>query len=526
MATYCRQWLLLLLLLLPLMVSSAARFRTPLLTHNLEDSSPSPFPPNFFFGTSSSSYQYEGGYLSDGKGLSNWDVFTHQPGNILDGSNGDVAADQYDLYKEDADLLASLGVNSHKFSISWSRVLPKGRHGNINLEGIKYYRNLIDSLLLKGIEPFVTINHYDLPQELQDRFQGWLSPEMQEEYAYLADVCFNHLGDKVKYWITFNEPNMWAIAAYRYRLWPHGNCSEGNATKDIFIVAHNMILAHAAAVNIYRKNYQQQQGGEIGIAMLFTWFLPMTNSTVDKAAAERAHSFLSNWFLDPIMYGSYPKEMKDILGSHLPEFSSTDLEKLKAGGSDFIGINHYTTYYAQDCLYSTCDPSMAGNTREEGFVGQSLSKNGKLIGELAGLGYIAVYPPGMEKMVTYLKEKFSNIPLYVTENGYCDTTTPNSNIEEVLNDTKRVKFFADYLNALATAIRKGADVRGYFIWSLFDNFEWTFGYTKRLGLYQFDRVTLKRTPKLSAKWYKQFIAKNRKVESKMQLGNMILHQNQ
>ncbi|XP_019176011.1 PREDICTED: beta-glucosidase 46-like [Ipomoea nil] len=521
--------LLLLLLLLPLM-ASASRFRTALLTQNLEDSSPSPlFPANFFFGTSSSSYQYEGAYLTDGKGLSNWDVYTHQPGHVLDGSNGDVAADQYHLYQEDADLLASLGVNSHKLSISWSRVLPKGRHGNINWKGINYYKNLIDSLLLKGIEPFVTINHYDVPQELEDRYQGWLSSEMQEEYAYFADVCFKHLGDKVKYWITFNEPNMWIICAYRWGLWPasHGNWSEGDAAKQPFIVAHNMILAHAAAVNIYRNNYQQQQGGQIGLAVLFYWYEPMTNSTADKAAVERGQSFMSKWFLDPIIYGSYPKEMKDLLGSDLPEFSSNDLEKLKAARLDFIGINHYTTYYVQDCLSSTCDPFMTGNTREEGFVGQSLiNQNGNLIGEMTGLEYLAVYPPGMEKVVTYVKENFPNIPLYVTENGYCDTTTPFSNIEEVLNDTKRVKFLADYLDAIATAISKGADVRGYFIWSLFDNFEWTYGYTKRLGLYQFDRVTLKRTPKLSAKWYKQFIAKNQKIENKIRSKNLVLHQNQ
>nr|GLL45695.1 beta-glucosidase 46-like [Ipomoea trifida] len=468
-------------------MASASRFRTALLTQNSEESSPSPFPVNFFFGTSSSSYQYEGAYLSDGKGLSNWDVYTHQPGKVLDGSNGDVAADQYHLYqKEEMEALTGKGSTTTKISLTLS--------------------------CSKGCQPIV-----------------W------EEYAYFADVCFKHLGDKVKYWITFNEPNMWIICAYRWGMWPpnrcsvpHGICSEGDSAKEPYIVAHNMILAHAAAVNIYRKNYQQQQGGQIGLAVLIYWYEPFTNSTADKAAVERGQSFMSKWFLDPVIYGSYPKEMRDLLGSILPEFSSNDLEKLKsAAGLDFIGINHYTTYYVQDCLSSTCDPFMLGNTREEGFVGQSLiNKNGNLIGELTGLEYLAVYPRGMEKVVTYVKENYPNIPLYVTENGYCDTTTPNSTIEEVLYDTKRVKFLTDYLDAIATAIWKGADVRGYFIWSLFDNFEWTYGYTKRLGLYQFDRVTLKRTPKLSAKWYKEFIAKSQKVGNKMQSKNLILHQNQ
>ncbi|VFQ96211.1 unnamed protein product [Cuscuta campestris] len=399
-------------------------------------------------------------------------------------------------------------------------VLIYGRHGSINWKGINYYKNLINALLLKGIEPFVTINHYDLPQELEDRYQGWLSPELQEEYTYFAEVCFKNLGDRVKYWVTFNEPNAFTILAYRDGIWPpkrcsepHGNCSQGDSATEPFIAGHNMILAHASAVNIYRNSYQKEQGGQIGIALLFYWYVPITNSTADKAAAERGQSFMINWFLDPIIYGAYPQAMKDLLGPLLPEFSSSDLEKLKAG-IDFIGINHYTTYYVQDCLSSKCEPSMSGNTREEGYVGQSMSKDGVLIGELTGLSYLDVYPLGMEKVVTYVQEKFPNLPLYVTENGYCDTTTPSSSIEEVLNDTKRVKFLADYLHALGTAIRKGADVRGYFVWSFLDNFEWTYGYTKRMGLYYVDRVTLKRTPKLSAHWYKHFIAENLLKESK------------
>ncbi|CAH9119374.1 unnamed protein product [Cuscuta europaea] len=506
--------LLLLLLVLPFIVS--ARINT-VLTQSLKNFSSSPFPPKFFFGTSSSSYQYEGAYLTDGKSLSNWDVFTHKPGNIVDGSNGDVAADQYHLYQEDAELLASLGVNSHKISISWSRVLPKGRHGKVNWKGINFYKNLINALLLKGIEPFVTINHYDLPQELEDRYQGWLSSVMQEEYAYFAEVCFKNLGDHVKYWITFNEPNVWVILAYQNGLWPpnrcsepHGNCSQGDSVQEPLVAGHNMILAHASAVSIYRNKYQQVQGGQIGIAVLFYWFEPISNSTADKAAAERGLSFMSNWFLDPIIFGTYPQEMKNLL--LLPEFSSQDLEKLKAG-LDFIGINHYTTYYAQDCLFSTCEASMTGNTREEGYVGKSMSKNGVLIGELTGLSYLDVYPLGMEKLVSYVKKRFPNIPLYVTENGYCDTMASNSGIEEILNDTKRVKFLSDYLHSLGTSIRKGADVRGYFVWSLFDNIEWTYGYSKRLGLYYVDRVTQKRTPKLSANWYKKFITENQRVES-------------
>ncbi|CAH9141774.1 unnamed protein product [Cuscuta epithymum] len=227
----------------------------------------------------------------------------------------------------------------------------------------------------------------------------------------------------------------------------------------------------------------------------------------------RAVSFSTNWFLDPIIYGVYPKEMRDLLGPILPEFSSSNLEILKSG-LDFIGINHYATFYAKDCLFSTCE-TINGNSREEGFVVQTMLKNGVPISEKTGLDYLDVYPQGIEKVVTYTKEKYPNIPIHITENGYCDKTTSNSSMEEVLDDIKRVDFLAGYLNVLGNAIGKGADVRGYFVWSLLDNFEWTYGYSKRMGLHHVDRVTLRRTPKLSAKWYKQFIAENQRLKKKM-----------
>ncbi|CAH9141773.1 unnamed protein product [Cuscuta epithymum] len=411
--------LLLVLVLSPLLVSSQF--------HNVftQDPSSSPFPPNFFFGTTSSAYQYEGAFLSDGKSLNTWDVYSHKPGTICDGSTADVSVDQYHLYQGDAELLASLGINAHKISISWSRVLPRGRHGNINWDGINYYKNLIDALLLNGVEPFVTLNHYDLPQEFEDRFKGWQGSEIKEEFEHLADVCFKNLGDRVKYWVTFNEPNVLARMGYLYGQWPPNRCTiaakEEGCTeivpeKEIFIVGHNMILSHASAVNIYRKNYQEKQGGQIGIAMDFYWYEPMSNSTLDKAAAERAQSFFSNWYMDPIIYGTYPKEMKDVLGPLLPEFSTSNMEML-GNGLDFIGINHYTTIYAQDCLFSTCDPSMKGNNKAEGFAGVTMSKNGVPIGELTGLPDMANTPWGMENIITYVTKRYPNFPLYITENG-------------------------------------------------------------------------------------------------------------
>ncbi|XP_022866868.1 beta-glucosidase 46-like [Olea europaea var. sylvestris] len=484
-------------------------------------SNASPFPANFLYGTSSSAYQYEGAISADGKGLNNWDVFTHKAGTIVDGSNGDIATDHYNRYLEDVDLMASMGVNSYRFSISWGRILPKGKYGAVNLAGIDHYNKLIDALLLKGIQPLVTITHFDIPQELENRYGAWLSPKLQEDFEYFADICFKNFGDRVKYWITFNEPNVFSIMAYRFGTYPpgrcskqFGNCSAGNSETEPFIAAHNIILAHAAAVNLYRTKYQKQQGGQIGITVQALWFEPISNSTADKLAAERGQDFLSNWFLDPIILGKYPREMKNILGSTLPEFSSNDLFKLQKG-LDFIGLNHYAGFYVQDCMFSTCEP-IPGTSRTEGFIRQTTEKDGISIGELTGMEPFHYYPQGMEKIVTYLKERYNNTPIIITENGYCEVSNSNATIEEAVNDNKRVKYLANYLDALSTAMRKGADVRGYFVWSLLDNFEWSSGYTKHFGLYHVDQNTLKRIPKLSTTWYRHFIAEHMRANARAQ----------
>ncbi|XP_061345549.1 beta-glucosidase 46-like isoform X2 [Gastrolobium bilobum] len=261
----------------------------------------SPFPSNFLFGTASSSYQYEGAYLSDGKGMSIWDVFTHTPGSTDDGSTGDVTVDQYHRYLEDIDLMEDLKVNSYRFSISWTRILPKGRFAEVNLAGINYYNRLIDALLLKGIQPFVTLFHFDFPQELEDRYGGWLSPQSQEDFKVFADICFKSFGDRVKYWVTFNEPNLQVPLGYRGGKFPpcrcsgnFGDCREGDSEREPFVAGHNIILSHAAAVDIYRNTYQTEQGGKIGIVIHTDWFEPYSNSTADKLATERAQSFSVN----------------------------------------------------------------------------------------------------------------------------------------------------------------------------------------------------------------------------------------
>ncbi|XP_050371028.1 beta-glucosidase 47 isoform X2 [Argentina anserina] len=468
---------------------------------------------NFLFGTASSSYQFEGAFLNDGKGLSNWDVFTHEPGRILDGSTGDVAVDQYHLYQEDFDIMNYTGVNSYRFSISWARILPKGRFGKVNRAGIDHYMKFIDALLLRGIQPFVTLTHFDIPQELEERYGSWLSPHLQEDFSYYANICFKFFGDKVKYWSTFNEPNVMVLRGYMYGTNPpsrcsppYGNCSSGDSEREPFIAAHNIILSHAAAVNIYRTKYQKKQGGSTGIVMNSIWFEPISSSLEDKLAAERAQSFFFNWFLDPILHGRYPAEMHELLGDDLPVFSKFDREILKTG-LDFIGINHYTSFYAKDCMFSPCEPGK-GASRIEGYALRTALKDGVYIGEPTSIEGLYVYPEGMQKAVTYIKERYNNTPMFITENGYGVEEMPNSTDDELLHDVKRVEYLRSYFEALADTMSDGADVRGYFVWSLLDNFEWTYGYTIRFGLYRVDYGTLKRTPRLSAAWYRQFIADN------------------
>ncbi|KAL8151193.1 hypothetical protein V2J09_021001 [Rumex salicifolius] len=279
-------------------------------------SDPSQFPGNFLFGTASSAYQYEGAYLSDGKGLNNWDTFTHISGKIMDQSNGDTATDHFHRYQEDVDLMADLGVNSYRFSISWARILPKGRYGHINLAGINFYNKLIDALLQQGIEPFVTLSHFDIPQELEDRYGSWLSPKLKEDFGYYAGFCFKIFGDRVKYWVTFNEPNVVVNDGYRTGKFPpnrcsgqYGNCTDGNSEKEPFIAAHNIILAHAIAARLYKTTYQKQQRGFIGIVLHAMWFEPISNSLEDKMAADRAQTFFTNWYwLFTLLYQQFKGE--------------------------------------------------------------------------------------------------------------------------------------------------------------------------------------------------------------------------
>ncbi|KAJ1701985.1 hypothetical protein LUZ63_001764 [Rhynchospora breviuscula] len=468
----------------------------------------SDFPDSFLFGTATSSYQVEGAYLEGNRGLSNWDIFSHIPGEIKDGSNGDIADDHYHLFMDDIELMQSLGVNSYRFSISWSRILPKGRFQEANQVGIDFYNKLIDALLLKGIEPFVTLCHYDIPQYLGDKYGAWLNPEIQKDFGYYAEVCFREFGDRVKYWTTFNEPNVMIKKGYLVGTYPplrcsapFGECLSGNSSVEPYAAAHNLILSHATAVEVYKKKYQEKQGGTIGIVMSTTWYEPLQNSTADWLATNRLLAFDVPWFLDPIILGDYPSEMRQMLGSNLPTFSYEDKLKLRYK-LDFIGVNHYTTLYVKDCLYTLCETTgYDGNA----FAFTTGEKNGLPIGTPTAMPTFYVVPHGLEMMVNYIKERYNNMPMFLTENGYAQGVSNNTSSRDLVNDVDRVDYLSKYLGSLLKTISNGADVRGYFIWSLIDNFEWLYGYTLRFGIHYVDFTTQERIPKLSAMWYKEFL---------------------
>ncbi|KAF5814884.1 putative beta-glucosidase [Helianthus annuus] len=468
----------------------------------------SDFPDGFLFGVSTSAYQIEGAYLEDGKSVNNWDAFSLSPSNIEDGGNGFVADDHYHRYLEDIETIQSLGVDAYRFSISWARILPRGRFGEVNPNGILFYNKILNDLLLRGITPFVTIYHFDFPQELQERYGSWLSPLMQEDYVHFAETCFKNFGDRVKHWITINEPNLFTQMAYKNGKYPparcsppFGNCSAGNSDVEPLIVVHNMLLAHGKAMKIYRRNYQQKQGGIVGIVVDCLMYEPLTDNDLDQEAANRGLAFYIGWVLDPLIFGDYPSEMRQYLGNQLPRFSSAESNFMK-DGIDFIGVNHYTTAYAKDCINSTC--SLTGNRAINGFVDTTRERDGIPIGEPTGIEVLRVVPRGMREMIEYLKKRYDNKPMFVTENGYSEPLAENEN-QNVLQDNKRVEYHKMYLSSLAQAISDGADVRGYFVWTLMDDFEWVHGYLPTFGLHYVDRETLNRIPKLSAKWYQDFL---------------------
>ncbi|KAE9588311.1 hypothetical protein Lal_00002712 [Lupinus albus] len=476
------------------------------------------FPEGFIFGAASAAYQYEGAVDVDGRGPCIWDSFTHNyPDKIQDRSNGDTAVDQYHRYKEDVDIMIDMNMDAYRFSISWSRILPKGKiSGGVNKEGINYYNNLINEVLAKGLQPFVTIFHWDLPQALEEEYGGFLSPNIVNDFEDYAELCFKEFGDRVKHWITLNEPwtfsqNGYALGVFapgRCSAWLNQNCTGGDSATEPYIVSHHLLLAHSAAVNVYRTKYQTSQKGLIGITLVTDWVLPLTDTKLDQQAAQRALDFMLGWYMEPLTRGSYPRSMQSLVKNRLPKFSSDQIKLLK-GSFDFIGINYYTSCYAANA------PQLSGLSPSyltDSLVNLLYERNGTAIGPRGASFWLYVYPRGILDVLLYMKHKYNNPLIYITENGVDGLDDPTLSLEEALNDTYRIDYHYQHLYYLQNAIKDGVNVKGYFAWSLMDNFNWDSGHRVRFGIYFVDyKNGLKRHPKLSAHWFRNFL-QHKKLE--------------
>ncbi|KAK2457201.1 beta glucosidase [Trifolium repens] len=455
------------------------------------------FPDEFVFGSGTSAYQVEGAANEDGRTPSIWDTFAHA--GFAHGGNGDVACDAYHKYKEDVQLMVETGLDAYRFSISWSRLIPNGR-GPVNPKGLQYYNNLINELISNGIEPHVTLHNYDLPQALEDEYEGWLSRDVIKDFTYYADVCFREFGDRVKYWTTVNEPNIFAIGSYNQGITPPQRCSppfcviensKGNSTFEPYLVVHHVLLAHSSAVRLYRRKYTEEQHGFVGISLYTFGIVPQTNTEKDKAACQRIRDFYLGWIMEPLIHGDYPKIMKENAGARIPAFTSRESEQVK-GSYDFIGIIQYSKF-------NVSDNSDALKTELRDFGADTAAK--LYLGDLLTENEYPVAPWALREVLDIFKIFYGNPPIFIHENG--QRTESNAS----LHDVSRVKYLHAYIGSVLDSVRNGSNIKGYFVWSFIDAFELLDGYKSIYGLYYVDRndPELRRYPKLSAKWYSQFL---------------------
>ena len=437
------------------------------------------FPPGFLWGAATSAYQIEGSPLADGAGPSIWHRFTHTPGRTFDGETGDIACDHYRRWAEDVDLMRDLGLGAYRFSLAWSRILPEGR-GRVNPAGLDFYSRLIDCLLTHGIRPVVTLFHWDLPAALDDR-GGWLNPDSVDWFAEYAEIAFRAFGDRVPMWATINEPWVVTDAGYLFGVNAPGHQNLFEAP----IAFHHILVAHAAAVRAYRRHGK----GQIGLVVNLEPKDPASEAAEDVAAMHRADRYNNLYPLDPVFFGHYPEGMDEVYGEGWPAFAASEVEQIQEP-IDFVGVNYYTRRVVrhddQAPPLRLSPVPVDALTMETGWE---------------------VFPSGLTRTLLAVRDRYGPVPLFVTENGaaFADPDTP---VNGQVDDPLRVSYYREHLLAVLEAIEKGVDVRGYFAWSLLDNFEWSRGYSLRFGLVHVDYATQRRTPKSSGAFYREVIRSN------------------
>ena len=440
------------------------------------------FPEGFLWGAATAAYQIEGAWNEDGKGESIWDRFTHRPFTVRNSDTGDVACDHYHHMPEDVALMKALGLKTYRFSISWPRVLPEGV-GTVNERGLDFYDRLVDTLLAAGVVPNATLNHWDLPQAVQDR-GGWPNRDSADWFADYARVVFDRLGDRVGLWATHNEPRVVAYMGYGDGVFAPGIADFSQA----YQAAHHLLLSHGKAVQAFRQGGYQ---GEIGIVLDIQHHQPASNCESDRAACQRAYENAAWLFADPVFKGQYPETLFEWIGSHAPRVQDGDMSLIRQP-IDFLGLNYYMTF----------DVSLDSH---RGLLKFSLEQVSAPNWGHTQVGW-GINPAGLTVVLLNVKERYGNPKVLVTENGCAIDDVPDA--DGFVDDWGRVDYLRAHLRAIHDAIQAGSDVRGYYAWSLMDNFEWASGYGPRFGIVRVDYDTKERMPKRSAHWYSEVIANN------------------
>jgi len=439
------------------------------------------FPDNFIWGAATAAYQIEGAYRQDGKGENIWDRFSHIPGKILEGHTGDVACDHYNRYEQDIEIMKRIGLKSYRFSISWARIFPDGK-GTPNQKGLDFYKRLVDKLNENDIKPAVTLYHWDLPQKLQDQ-GGWANRDSVGWFADYAAYMFEKLGDQVPIWITHNEP--WVVSFVGN--WEGSHAPGLSDFRTALQVSHHLLMSHGQAVKAYRDMGCK---GEIGITLNMSPVYPVSGSEDDLKAAKMYLEYLNKWFAEPVLKGTYPADLLMYFQQEglFPEIDDRDM-KIIHQPVDFLGINNYTSSFVK------YDKSRWPIPASEVMTGKDRTQ----------IGW-EIYPEGIYDLLVYLSNEYKGTKIIITENGAaCNDIV---NYEGKVENDNRQNYLYRYLEQIHRAISSGVDVRGYYVWSLLDNFEWAHGYSQRFGIVYVDYKTQKRILKKSALWYSDVIKNN------------------